>query len=63
MFKTKGWGVKGFLNNVQKTADLVEGGTPYCLTISFSLSNPTFNHLYAKVQTIECFFWTSHFLE
>ena len=26
MFKTKG--VKGFLNNVQKTADLVEVGTP-----------------------------------
>ena len=30
MFKTKGGrGVKGFLNNVQKTADLVAVGTPY----------------------------------
>ena len=28
MFKTKGGGVNGFLNNVQKTADLEDKGTP-----------------------------------
>ena len=34
MFKTKG-GVKGFLNNVQKTADLVKEGTPYDINLYF----------------------------
>ena len=29
MFKTRGGGVKGFLNNVKKNADWVERGIPY----------------------------------
>ena len=33
MFKTKGGGVNGFLNNVQKTTDLVWDGTPYIFHI------------------------------
>ena len=29
MFKTKGGGVNGFLNNVKKTTDLGDDATPY----------------------------------
>ena len=40
MFKTKGGGDKGFLNNVKKKADLVAGGTP---KVPCPLEAPTFN--------------------
>ena len=46
--QNEGGGIKGFLNNVQKTADLVADGTPYFVHSDVMIGSDGRRHVMVK---------------